>query len=108
MNYCGMPSIAKLRGVMVGVFRPGMPAVCAAQWMVEEPRIMLGCSVTTRPQRQLSAASIRQVTDTQKENWLRFANTQSMSVLSCSSSAYKACGLIAAGGCTSLVPVELE
>ena len=33
---------------MVGVFRPGMPAVCAAQWMVEEPRIMLGCSVTTR------------------------------------------------------------
>jgi hypothetical protein len=48
VNYCGMPSIAKLRGVMVGVFRPGMPAVCAAQWMVEEPRIMLGCSVTTR------------------------------------------------------------
>ena len=32
----------------MGVFRPGMPAVRAAQWIVEEPRIMLGCSVTTR------------------------------------------------------------
>jgi hypothetical protein len=31
-----------------------------------------------------------------------------MSVLSCSSSNYKACGLIAAGGSTSLVSVELE
>ena len=35
-------------------------------------------------------------------------NTHLMSVLSCSSSDDKACGLIAAGGRTSLVSVELE